>query len=154
VVDLSACLVEVADICRPIASQKGLSFALDIADGVSVCRTDPAKVRQILLNLLDNAVKFTDEGEVRLEVRHAAGKFEITVRDTGIGIEPEYREAIFDPFWQVSQPSTRTRGGTGLGLTVCRRLATLLGGDITVASTPGAGTAFTLSLPTTEKDEG
>jgi signal transduction histidine kinase len=113
--------------------------------------TDPRKVRQILLNLLSNAVKFTDAGSVALRVRAGASPaepIEFEVADTGIGIPAEHLEHIFDPFWQVEQKSTTRRvGGTGLGLSVVRRLAELLGGDVSVRSEAERGSTFTVRVP-------
>jgi signal transduction histidine kinase len=109
--------------------------------------TDVGKVRHILLNLLSNAVKFTDQGEILLTARVENGDVRFEVRDTGIGIAPQYHERVFDPFWQVENRASRRIAGTGIGLSVARRLARLLGGDITVTSRPGEGSTFTARLP-------
>ena len=114
--------------------------------GVTI-ETDPTKVRQILVNLLSNAVKFTDSGSVTVEGTARGTGAILKVSDTGIGIQPEFIHKIFDPFWQVEQKATRRATGTGLGLTVTKRLANLLGGDVDVNSTPGEGTTFTVTLP-------
>jgi len=108
---------------------------------------DPTKLRQILLNLLTNAIKFTDVGSVALASRNGNDCVEIMVRDTGIGIAPAYHDRIFDTFWQVEQKSTRKVGGTGLGLSVSRRLARLMHGDLTVDSALGKGSTFIIRLP-------
>ena len=109
--------------------------------------TDAGKVRQILLNLLSNAVKFADQGEIGVRARVNDGSAEISITDTGIGIAAENLERIFEPFWQVEQSSTRRAGGTGLGLSVSRSLARLLGGEVTVGSKFGEGSTFTVTIP-------
>ena len=129
----------------PLAAAKGLKLRDETTDGRIV--TDGGKVRQILLNLLSNAIKFTDDGEIIVRSEHDDTSITLSVEDTGIGIAPENLENIFDPFWQVEQRSTRRAGGTGLGLSVSRSLARLLGGDVTVQSTPKGGSSFKLSLP-------
>jgi signal transduction histidine kinase len=109
--------------------------------------TDPDKLRQILLNLLSNAVKYTDAGRVTVSARTSDGRLVVEVADTGIGIPADERERIFDEFHQVDSSASRQHRGTGLGLTISRRLARALGGDISVESTPGAGSTFRLELP-------
>lgn len=140
-------LRDAAALIEPVAGEKGLAFSLVAPDEVAYVDTDQTKLRQILLNLLSNAVKFTEQGEVVLEARLSPQDVTFVVRDTGIGIAPEHLERVFDSFWQADQTSTRLVGGTGLGLSVARRLAQLLGGEVTVASTLGAGSTFTLVLP-------
>jgi CheY-like chemotaxis protein/anti-sigma regulatory factor (Ser/Thr protein kinase) len=109
--------------------------------------TDEDKVRQILINLLSNAVKFTEAGTVTVSARPEDGRVIIVVKDTGIGIPPDKLELIFEEFRQVDAGTTRRYAGTGLGLSISRRLARLLGGDLTVESTFGSGTTFTLAVP-------
>jgi CheY-like chemotaxis protein/anti-sigma regulatory factor (Ser/Thr protein kinase) len=109
--------------------------------------TDQDKVQQILINLLSNAVKFTTEGTITIVARHYDGEITIAVTDTGIGIPAEALEHIFEEFRQVDSNTTQQYGGTGLGLSISRRLAQLLGGDITVQSTFGVGSTFTVTLP-------
>jgi signal transduction histidine kinase len=146
-VQLSEIMSETATVIEPLARARGLEFKTESPDDPVVLRTDPARVRQILVNLLGNAVKFTDEGEISLCtcVRDARVVFEVC--DTGIGIPPEHLETIFEPFHQIEQGPRRREGGTGLGLSLSRRLAQLLGGDVTVESTPGRGSRFILQLP-------
>jgi signal transduction histidine kinase len=105
-------------------------------------------LRQILLNLLSNAIKFSDDGEVVIRSRVDGDSVAISIVDPGIGISTENIARIFDPFWQVEQRSTRKVGGTGLGLSVSRSLARLLGGDVSVESQVDHGSTFTLTLPT------
>lgn len=134
-------------LITPLAEAKGLAFAVHAPERPLTLSTDPLKARQILVNLLGNAVKFTARGEIALAVREDGEAVIFQVRDTGIGIAPEHLDRIFDPFWQVQQKPTRTVGGTGLGLSVAHRLARLLGGDVTAESTVGEGSTFTLRLP-------
>jgi CheY-like chemotaxis protein len=109
--------------------------------------TDQDKVQQILMNLLSNAVKFTTAGTITVTARHHDGEITVAVADTGIGIPAEALEHIFEEFRQVDSSTTRQYGGTGLGLSISRRLAQILGGDITVQSTFGVGSTFTVALP-------
>jgi len=130
-----------------IAAKKGLAFTLDIAAAEGRYTGDPSRIRQVLYNLISNAVKFTEAGEIRVSAQYAAGQLAITVRDTGPGIAPENLPKLFDKFDQLDTSTTRRFGGTGLGLAICRELAELMGGAISVDSAPGRGSAFTLSIP-------
>ncbi|MBW3571297.1 MAG: response regulator [Gemmatimonadetes bacterium] len=145
--DLAGLTRDAAALVEPLARGKGLAFRVEVpAEPVRV-ETDGGKVHQIVLNLLSNAVKFTDGGEVSVSLAARNGHAVLQVRDTGIGIAPENLERIWDAFSQVEQAPTRRVGGTGLGLSVTRNLARLLGGDVVVESAPGRGSAFTLRLP-------
>ena len=146
-VDARTLAREAALLAGPLAKDKGLEFRMQLGDEVSGIETDTGKVRQILLNMLSNAVKFTEQGAVTLEVRRAGDQVQFDVEDSGIGIAPEHVEKVFDPFWQVEQQKSRRVGGSGLGLTVARRLARLLGGDLGVVGSSGKGTRFRLTLP-------
>lgn len=145
-------LVELAhqalDVVEPLASQKGLALEVDLPRDEVWIQTDPGKFRQILVNLLTNAVKYTETGTVRLGVSANDRTITCRVSDTGVGIEPVHLDHIFEPFWQVDQSTTRAIGGTGLGLGIVVRLTELLGGRIEVESTPGKGSTFTFHLPT------
>ncbi|HWG33706.1 MAG TPA: HAMP domain-containing sensor histidine kinase [Gemmatimonadaceae bacterium] len=146
-IDANEVAHDAATLVEPLAREKGLPLeVVPIGYPLAMC-TDSGKVRQILVNLLSNAVKFTPAGRVTLVVQHDGPIVRYVVRDTGIGIAEEHRDQIFDAFWQVEQPSTRRVGGTGLGLSVTRRLARLLGGDVIVTSAVGQGSAFIVSLP-------
>jgi signal transduction histidine kinase len=145
-VPLDFVLRDAAALIEPVAGERGLTFVLQPPAELAYLDTDITKLRQILLNLLSNAVKFTDKGEVELDTKVNARTVSIIVRDTGVGMEAENLERIFESFWQVDQTATRKAGGTGLGLSVARKLARLLGGDITVTSKPGAGSEFVLTL--------
>ncbi|MBR9990797.1 MAG: GAF domain-containing sensor histidine kinase [Gemmatimonadetes bacterium] len=135
---------------EPLAESKGLAFEVDVqADDVTLY-TDPAKARQILTNLLSNALKFTEKGSVTLRLRTEDGRALFDIIDTGIGIPKEQLDRIFDPFWQLEPSNTRRVGGTGLGLSVSRRYTRLLRGELTVRSNPEDGTHVTVSLPLKE----
>lgn len=140
-------LQEAAMIAEPLALEKKLELKVEAVPKNLEVWADPTKLRQILLNLLTNAIKFTDVGSVTLASRNGNDCVEIMVRDTGIGIAPAYHDRIFDTFWQVEQKSTRKVGGTGLGLSVSRRLARLMHGDLTVDSALGKGSTFIIRLP-------
>jgi signal transduction histidine kinase/CHASE3 domain sensor protein len=144
-VSLRPIVEDALTMTTPLAELKGLAFRAE-GDDVRLY-TDGGKVRQILLNLLSNAIKFTDSGEVVIRSRSDGEKIQVSVTDTGIGIAAENLERIFDPFWQVEQRSTRKVGGTGLGLSVSRTLARLVGGEIGAESELGKGSTFTLTLP-------
>jgi len=138
---------DVEELLEPQAVLKGLALSVTLPDRDVALVTDGTKLRQILINLLGNALKFTDEGEVSLEMSVGDDDVQFCIRDSGPGIDAADLERIFDPFTQVDQSLKRRKGGTGLGLPVSRRLAHLLGGDLTVESARGEGTAFTLRIP-------
>lgn len=144
--DLCGLVSETAELVRPLATSRGLALHVRTPQPHAIVTTDVGKVRQIVLNLLSNAVRFTDAGEVSVELELGGDAAVVRVRDTGIGIAPEHAERIFEPFSQLTQSLTSHRGGTGLGLTVARQLARLLGGDVGLASTPGQGSTFTVRL--------
>jgi signal transduction histidine kinase len=147
VVDAVALARAVGELFEPQALRKGVALAVSLPAESLMVGTDPTKLRQILINLLGNAMKFTDAGQVELEMTVTRERVSFRVRDTGPGIVAADLERIFDPFTQVDQSLKRSQGGTGLGLPVSRRLAHLLGGDLSVESVPLRGTTFTLWLP-------
>ena len=138
---------EAGALVEPVVSAKGLHFAVEAPTEPATFMSDAAKVRQILVNLLSNAIKFTDQGEIVLESRLENGQVVFEVRDTGIGIAPENQDRVFETFWQADQTATRKAGGAGLGLSVSRRLARALGGDLSVESELGKGSRFRFWLP-------
>jgi PAS domain S-box-containing protein len=146
-VDVRVLVDEVAALVRPAAREKGLGVLVSAEGAPPTLRTDRPKLRLILLNLLDNAVKFTPAGHVELSVEAVDGSVAFRVRDTGPGIPARHRDSVFEPFEQVDQSHTRREGGAGLGLSVCRQLARLLGGDVTLQSEPGRGSVFTVTVP-------
>ncbi|HEU6451832.1 MAG TPA: ATP-binding protein [Gemmatimonadaceae bacterium] len=146
-VDLHHTTSEAVVLVHPAAIKKGLRVVTEVPSGLPPIHTDPGKLRQILINLLSNAVKFTERGTVGVAVQREPSGARVRVWDTGIGIASDHLERIFDPFWQVEQAHTRHTGGTGLGLSVTRHLARLLGGDVEVTSRLGEGSTFTVYLP-------
>jgi PAS domain S-box-containing protein len=147
----------VADVVSTMqvrADAKGLRIGVEFLDGVpSAIRTDPLRLRQILVNLLGNAIKFTEVGGVRITVRpnpvpHEAPTLLFSITDTGIGIAASHLHLLFQPFSQADTSAHRRFGGTGLGLAISKRLAAMLGGDITVSSVVGSGTTFNLTVAT------
>jgi len=134
---------------KTLAAQKGLKLKLSIEPAAKgFYLGDPMRVRQVLFNLISNAVKFTEEGEVRLTVaRGERGALRLGVADTGVGIAADQLERIFGKFEQADASSTRRYGGTGLGLAICRELCALMGGTIEAESEPGQGTRFVITLP-------
>lgn len=150
--DLPQLLSDTVSLLRPQAMEKGLKFQLHVEGAIPrQINTDGLRLRQVLLNLLNNAVKFTNKGEVWLRVRcersAGVGRIVFTVIDTGIGISREQLARLFQPFSQADESTTRRFGGTGLGLIISKRLASLLGGDVTVTSEPGRGSTFTVFIP-------
>lgn len=144
-VQLRPMVAEALTMVTPLAESKGIKLRDETTD--AVLYTDSGKVRQIFLNLLSNAIKFSDAGEIVVRSHLNRNTIAISIADPGIGIAAENLDKIFEPFWQVEQRSTRRVGGTGLGLSVSRSLARLLGGDVVVESEPDKGSTFTLTLP-------
>jgi PAS domain S-box-containing protein len=147
-VDVRGLMAEAASIAGPMAKAKGLEFRVEAPEEAFALETDSAKARQVLVNLLANAVKFTQRGSVAFRFRQELDHAVFEVADTGIGIPAEQAKRIYEPFWQAEHPNTRKAGGTGLGLSVSRRYARLLRGDLAFRSEPGSGTTFYFSLPT------
>ncbi|MEZ4565056.1 MAG: PAS domain S-box protein [Thermomicrobiales bacterium] len=146
-VALPAILDQVQQDVAPMLASKDLAFTVNLPNRLPPLQCDPNRLRQILLNLVGNAVKFTDAGEITVEVAANGADAAIEIRDTGIGIAPEALPHIFEEFRQVDGSLTRRYGGAGLGLAISQRLAEQMDGAITVASEEGVGSAFTLRLP-------
>jgi PAS domain S-box-containing protein len=146
--NLNDLVEEVLDALSLKAASKGLELAQLVGDGVpDRCRGDPARLRQILLNLVGNAVKFTDAGEVVIEIERTADdagrdRLRFRIVDSGIGVVPTQRELIFQAFTQADNSNSRRYGGTGLGLSICRQLVQLMGGEIGLKANPGGGSIF------------
>jgi PAS domain S-box-containing protein len=146
-VDLAALARDAVALVEPQAVRQGLHLRTTVPEVVVEVETDPGKVRQILLNLLSNAIKFTEQGEVEFGMIVETDAIVLQVRDTGPGIPAEDHQRIFEAFAQADETRTRKKGGTGLGLSVSRELARLMGGDIDLESVLGEGSTFTVRLP-------
>ena len=146
-VDVRDVVKEVATLMEPLADERGLGFNVDVPSRPMRIRTDPDKLRQVLLNIIGNAMKYTPKGSVRVDVSGAPTRTIVRVSDTGVGIPQEHIPRIFDPFWQADPTQRSRNGGTGLGLSIVRRLVDLLGARARVESDVGRGTRFTVSLP-------
>jgi PAS domain S-box-containing protein len=145
-VEIHDLLETVSSMAEPLAAAKGLEFTLGPIPHATVV-TDAMKVRQVLLNLISNAVKYTDAGSVSLRSAASNSHVDFFVSDTGMGVDEIHLEKIFEPFWQVEQTTTRRAGGTGLGLAVTRQFVDLLGGTISVESKIGKGSTFKVTIP-------
>jgi signal transduction histidine kinase len=149
-VNLAPLIDEVIGTAGQLADQNKNCLLVEAEEGLGTVTVDPMRLRQILLNLLSNACKFTKQGEVKLSARRIVNGgdwIELAVCDTGIGMTPEQQSKLFAEFTQADSLTARKFGGTGLGLAISRRLARMMGGDVTVASEPGKGSVFTVRLP-------
>lgn len=143
-------ILKVVQSISPLAEKKGLELSVHLDDAVGSVVADERRVEQILLNLLGNAVKFTEQGGISIQCEREAGRYVTTITDTGIGIREEDLSGLFQPFHQIDTGLSRKYEGTGLGLSICRRLVELMGGSITVTSKAGEGSSFKFILPTEE----
>jgi signal transduction histidine kinase len=149
-VDLARLIDEVVGTAGQLAEKNKNRLVVEAQENLGALDADPMRLKQILLNLLSNACKFTKEGEVALRVRKMADRgdwVELAVIDSGIGMTPEQQAKLFQDFTQADSLTARRYGGTGLGLAISRKLARMMGGDVTVASEPGKGSVFTVRLP-------
>jgi len=149
-VHVAPLLDQVIGTARQLAEQNKNRLLVEAQENLGALTVDPMRLRQILLNLLSNACKFTKQGEVSLRVRKTVNGrswFEFAVADTGIGMTPEQQAKLFQEFSQAEASTAKRYGGTGLGLAISRKLARMMGGDVTVASEPGKGSVFTVRLP-------
>ncbi len=154
-VDVGALVRESATTIEPLAQARGNRVEVEIEPGIPPTRTDPVRLRQVVMNLLGNATKFTHLGVIRATCQIVTdasdfGWIEIAVSDTGIGIPRDKLRTIFDAFVQVDSSATREYGGTGLGLAICHKLCAMLGGSISVESSLGKGSCFTVRVPLVE----
>jgi signal transduction histidine kinase/CheY-like chemotaxis protein len=154
--DVAAMLADVCTTIEPLITRNGNGFEVRCGPDLGALRSDQVKVRQSLFNLLSNAAKFTKGGRVTLEAWRLVGededRLEFRVSDTGIGMTPEQVAGLFQPFSQADPSTTRNYGGTGLGLAITRHFCRMLGGDVTVASEPGRGSTFIITLPVVSKE--
>jgi signal transduction histidine kinase/uncharacterized protein (UPF0335 family) len=149
-VKLAPLLEEVIGTARQLAEQNKNRLVVEAKEDLGALTVDPMRLRQILLNLLSNACKFTKEGEIKLRVRrlrNARDWIEMAVADSGVGMTPEQQAKLFEEFTQADRTTAQRFGGTGLGLAITRKLARMMGGDVTVTSEPGKGSVFTVRLP-------
>jgi adenylate cyclase len=149
-IHLTRLIDEVIGTAEQLAEKNKNRLIVEARENIGALKADPMPLKQILLNLLSNACKFTKEGEVALHVRKVAdGRdwIEVAVADTGIGLTAEQQAKLFQDFTQADSLTARRYGGTGLGLAISRKLARMMGGDVTVASEPGKGSVFTVRLP-------
>jgi PAS domain S-box-containing protein len=145
--DLKSLINLVAATTQPLLKDGNVAFNTHVPDDLPMVNSDIEKIKQVLINLVSNAAKFTHQGEISVNLRQVKDQIEIDVADTGIGISPEAMEHIFEEFQQADSSTTREYGGTGLGLSISRSLARLLEGDLRVTSEPGVGSTFTFSFP-------
>ena len=148
-VQLAPLIEEVIGTARQLAEQNKNQLAVDTPADLGTLTVDPMRLRQILFNLLSNACKFTKDGEVKLRASRVNGRdwVELSVSDTGIGMTAEQQAKLFEEFAQADKTTAQRYGGTGLGLAITRKLARMMGGDVSVASEPGKGSVFTVRLP-------
>lgn len=139
-------LAEVAETLRPLATEKGLGFEVQAPASDVIIRTDRRAFSQILINLINNAIKFTETGKVHVELRQSGDLTEVAITDTGTGIAPENQARLFEAFARLEIGARRRQEGSGLGLHLSRKLAEILGGDIRCQSEPGKGSTFTLTI--------
>ena len=145
-VDLKGLVTALAPDIEMLTREKGLQFELSVA-GEAVVKGDEIKLKQLLLNLLDNAIKYTAEGKISLSLSQINKNAVITVSDTGIGIPAEHQARIFERFYRVDKARSRSEHGTGLGLAIVKYIIETHGGKIEVSSQPGKGSSFTVTLP-------
>jgi len=150
--DFTQTMEKTVESARPLAEKKGLQLTCILPTGIGDMTGDRRRVEQVLLNLISNAVKFTEKGSINIECGLEEGGVTIKVTDTGIGIRPEDLGTIFKPFQQIDSGMTRKYEGTGLGLSISKRLVELMGGRIWVTSTPGSGSTFGFFLPDGSRD--
>ena len=151
--DLRASIEKTVHLVKPLAEKKGLDLTLEVGGAVGEVTSDQRRLEQIILNLLNNAVKFTEKGGIHVICRADGINYELAVSDTGIGIDPQERSHLFQPFHQIDAGLSRKREGTGLGLSICKKLVRLMGGSIDVDSCAGRGSTFTVRFPKSQEPD-
>ncbi|MHA7900302.1 MAG: PAS domain-containing hybrid sensor histidine kinase/response regulator [Henriciella sp.] len=147
----------VNEVFHPLAEKKGITLTADVSAAGKMIKSDVGKIRQVLINLVGNALKFTQRGAVAVSIDYDGddrnGRLSLEVRDTGIGISKRDQVVLFDRFKQADSSRSKSHGGAGLGLAICKQLADIMDGSITVSSAPGVGSTFTFSVPVDRADE-
>jgi signal transduction histidine kinase len=141
-----------ASTVEPLLKDGRVRIVKEIATGLPPLKNDRDKLKQVLFNLLSNAAKFTEEGEIRIAAAPVNSHLQLSVSDTGIGMKPEALEHIFEEFQQAEKTTSSKYGGTGLGLAIVKKFVNLMGGDIAVESAVGKGSTFTVTIPLSLKD--
>jgi signal transduction histidine kinase len=144
---LPSLVQSVVTVAEPLARAKGLALHITVPEGLPFGRGDERRLCQVLLNLVGNAIKFTDAGSVEIAAKAADGRFELAVSDTGPGVHETDQSRIFEAFQQVDNTSTRKKGGTGLGLAISKRIIEMHGGRMAVESALGEGSTFRIVVP-------
>jgi signal transduction histidine kinase len=150
--DLHSAIEKAVETARPLARKKGLDLAFAISSEIETITADRRRLEQILLNLISNAVKFTETGSIKIECEPRGDMIEIRVVDTGIGIKNQDMQTVFQAFRQIDSGMTRKYEGTGLGLSISKKLVEIMGGKIQVASEWGSGSTFSFTLPKKRKE--
>jgi signal transduction histidine kinase len=151
---MKAVVENVFSAVEPLAAKKNLKLRVDVPPDIPAGRGDERKLTQVLLNLVGNAIKFTDAGQVTIKVAPANGSFSVAVHDTGPGIPPANQEKVFEEFHQADNSITKAKGGAGLGLAISRRIVEMHGGRLWVESSPGNGSVFTFTIPSVVEQGG
>jgi PAS domain S-box-containing protein len=145
--ELKPSIEKMVNVVLPLAEKKGLDLRVDISDDIKTVTTDQRRLEQVILNLMNNAVKFTEKGYVSISCRSENNQYLLEVSDTGIGMQAEELPGLFKPFHQIDTGLTRKHEGTGLGLSICKKLLSMMGGTIDVQSQWGQGSTFTIRVP-------
>jgi PAS domain S-box-containing protein len=152
--DINETIKKVVRTVTPLSQEKGLALVADLTPEVGQITSDRQRVEQVLINLVNNAIKFTEKGEVLIKCRVNGSRLITSVKDSGIGIKPEDMDHLFIPFQQIDSSMARQYEGTGLGLSICKKILDMLGGILSVESQPGVGSTFTFTLPLEAQETG